>query len=133
MDPTRNIGNSPGPSVRSNQTFGALYEIIPATTNPPSGEIARLNIGYSRPNDGNRESEMLSLIDEGDSFTTASADFKFAAAIASFGMILNRSPFIGSATLRDVAAWAPMGAERNPDSEKMDFVDLVRDAQRLEK
>jgi hypothetical protein len=32
-----------------------------------------------------------------------------------------------------VAAWAQMGAERDPDNEKMDFLDLVREAQRLQK
>lgn len=141
--PAGNFGNPAGPNVRSNQTIGALYEIIPATTNSspdafaessaPPHEIARLNIGYALPDDAGREFHTVSLIDEGGTFPTGSRDLKFATAVASFGMILSHSPFIGSATLGDVAAWAQMGAERDPDGERTDFLDLVRDAQRLQK
>ncbi len=66
-------------------------------------------------------------------FAAASADFKFAAAVAGFGLLLQDSPFKGSTSYDDVVVWAEAGlAEatvRAPDpvnSDRPDFIRLIR-------
>lgn len=72
------------------------------------------------------------LVDTGASFAAASADFRFAAAVAQFGMFLRDSPHRGEATLGDVVAWAAAAAAKagdDPGGYRGEFIDLVRKAQ----
>jgi Ca-activated chloride channel family protein len=61
-------------------------------------------------------------------FARADDDFRFAAAVAAFGMVLKDSPYKGDATLqwvRDTAA-ASQGADRG--GYRDEFVSLVQSA-----
>ena len=74
------------------------------------------------------------LSDHGGAFADASADFRFAAAVAEFGMILRGSPHRGAASLGDVLAWAATATARPADEsagDRADFIDLVRKTQAL--
>lgn len=129
------------PDVQANQVYAALYEIIPTVEDSspdsspgspaPRREVARINIGFSRPGDGTRDSRQFSLVDRGGSFAAASPDFKFAMAVTSFGMILQNSPYAGNSSMEDVEAWARMGTENDPDGEKAEFVRLIQEFRRL--
>jgi Ca-activated chloride channel homolog len=93
-----------------------------------SNELLDLKIRYKDP-DGT-ESKLLSLplVDRGGSFVNASADFRFAAAVAGFGMILRDSPYRGAANMEWVIATASnsRGADRN--GYRQEFVRLAQRA-----
>ncbi|HWA86865.1 MAG TPA: von Willebrand factor type A domain-containing protein [Opitutus sp.] len=96
-----------------------------------SGELLTLKVRYKEPaGDVSRKLE-FPLTDRGEKFADASADFKFAAAVAEFGMILRDSPNKGVATLADVRNWAEAGASSDPGGYRAEFVGLVRKAEQL--
>ncbi|MFI5336593.1 MAG: von Willebrand factor type A domain-containing protein [Opitutales bacterium] len=137
--------------IGAGHTVTALYEVVP--TGVPLPETGRVDpLKYQRPADPGRRAgnsaEMLTvkvrykepagevsnrlefpLRDEGRQFADASTDFKFAAAVASFGMILRDSPHKGAATLTEVAAWAQDGTGRDPGGYRSEFIGLVKQAE----
>jgi Ca-activated chloride channel family protein len=61
----------------------------------------------------------------------ASADFRFAAAVASFAMLLRESEHKGTATFAGVQALARDGVGGDPRGHRAEFVGLVQIAERL--
>jgi Ca-activated chloride channel family protein len=122
----------------------ALIEIIPAgsdeevrgadskyqtTTVKPSDEVLSVGIRYKLP-DGN-ESMQLSFPVKDDILTTApSANFRFASAVAEFGLLLRGSEYKGSAIFDSVLARVREAAD---DEYKQEFVSLVKKAKGIYK
>lgn len=127
-------GPDDGADLRTGQKVTALYEIVPTEgLAAPGGELLTLRVDYRLPDDGTDRGLDLALVDGGAAFVEASADFKFAAAVAGFGLLLQDSPFKGDTSYDDVVGWAEAGlAEagvRVPgvgDSGRPDFIRLVR-------
>jgi Ca-activated chloride channel family protein len=71
------------------------------------------------------------LIDRGTAFARATTDFRFAAGVAEFGMILRNSPYKGSARMDSVLdiVGASQGADRN--GYRKEFISLVEKAKNL--
>jgi hypothetical protein len=115
--------------IVSGQTTTVLYEVVPRV--PPgkdSHDMLKVDISYMESNPGNK-SLSFSLADHGQPFARASTDFRFAAAVASFGMILRDSPYKGSATFDSTLAIVRdnMGADLNGyRHEFMQFVQRAR-------
>ena len=61
-----------------------------------------------------------------------STDFRFAAAVAEFGMLLRDSPFKGSSSYDRVVTAAEANLGPDPGSHRAEFVGLVRKARRFE-
>jgi Ca-activated chloride channel family protein len=61
----------------------------------------------------------------------ASEDFKFAAAVAQFGMLLRESPHKAAASLESVLALAEAGAGDDAEGYRAEFIRLVRSARPL--
>ena len=101
------------------------------TENLKSGELLTLKVRYKEPAGTVSKKLEFTLTDAGARFTDASSDFKFAAAVAEFGMILRDSPHKGAATLADVRAWAEAGTEGDVGGYRNEFVGLVRKAETL--
>ncbi len=120
-DDTKDAGD-----IGAGHAVTACYELVPAGTAVPtpavdplkyqqpvitspaarSGELLTLKIRYKEP-DGNKSSLLEYVVrDSGARFGSASPDFKFAAAVAAFGMILRDSPHKGNATMDSVLQWA---------------------------
>jgi Ca-activated chloride channel family protein len=102
----------------------------PAAATPPpadaSAELLTVKIRYKQPEgDVSRKLE-FPLVDRGASFRSADADFRFAAAVAAWGMLLRDSPHSGTATLADVLRWAEDGLAHDPQGHRAEFVELVR-------
>jgi Ca-activated chloride channel family protein len=134
--------------IGSGHTVTALYEVVPVGAGGPatgsvdplkyqngrdadfkaasdSDELLTVKIRYKEPSgDVSRKLE-FPLRDAGRRFEEASADFKFSAAVAAFGMILRESPFRGDATLTSVAAWARSGLEDDAGGYRGEFLELV--------
>jgi Ca-activated chloride channel family protein len=71
------------------------------------------------------------LADTGRGYSEASRDFKFASAVASFGMILRNSQYKGEANLDGVLELAGEGIGDDPYGYRAEFLELVRRAASL--
>lgn len=100
---------------------------------PFGNELLKVSVDYKRPNALLASTLTFPLTDAGLKFASAPADFRFAAAVAQFGMILRDSPHRGSGTLGNVLAWATAAAPAASDigGHRAEFIDLVRKAQVL--
>jgi Ca-activated chloride channel homolog len=90
-----------------------------------------VKLRYKKPNDDKSELIQGTVVDDGKQFASASPDFKFAAAVAEFGMLLHESEFKGKGTLGAVLEWAEEGKGIDANGYRAGFVDLVRKAQAL--
>lgn len=124
----------------------ALYEIVPVAGPLVAGraavgslrggadELLTVKVRYKKPGDFFGRTSEYPLADSGATFAKASADFRFAAAVAQLGMILRQSPHRGSATIGDVIAWAAAAAANpadDPGGYRGDFIDLARRVQEM--
>jgi Ca-activated chloride channel family protein len=110
----------------------ALDGAAPAPLAKHSDELMLLKLRYKQP-DGER-SELLSfpVIDNGGKFAGASEDFRFAASVAAFGMILRNSPHKGDWTLDGVIELADGSLGKGDDrAYRKEFVELARRAAKL--
>ena len=79
--------------------------------------------------DGASERRDFVVRDGGRTYAQASADFKFAASVAAFGLILRDSIHRGSSTLDGVTESAGEALGTDPGGYRAEFVELVRCAQ----
>jgi Ca-activated chloride channel family protein len=122
-----------GHSVAAGKVDPLKYQRPAVTATPAAraGELLTLKIRYKEP-DGNES--MLSeyvVRDSSATFSAASRDFKFAAAVAAFGMFLRNSPYKGSATMEDIQQWAKEGKGADPYGYRQEFIQLLRRAESL--
>lgn len=96
-----------------------------------SGELLTMKIRYKEPAGETSSRLEFPLRDAGARFEDASQDFKFAAAVAAFGMALRDSPHRGALTLADVAAWARSGLGSDAGGYRSEFLGLVEQARPL--
>jgi Ca-activated chloride channel family protein len=136
----------------------ALYELTPATKAPApttkpvaavtqpaevdplkyqkheivdSGDMMTLKLRYKQP-DGDTSTKIeISAVDKGLSYSKASEDFKFSAAVAQFGMILRNSPHKGTASLAGVIELADEGKGKDEKGYRGEFVEMVKKAKAL--
>lgn len=97
-------------------------------------ELLTVKVRFKKPDAFFSEKREFALKDDGRQFAKASADFRFAAAVAQFGMILRGSPHKGSATIGDVIAWAATASATpadDPGGYRGEFIDLARKAARM--
>jgi Ca-activated chloride channel family protein len=93
--------------------------------------LLTLKLRYKEPEGETTKLLEYPLKDRGHSFHSASADFQFAAAVASFGMILRGSEHRGSSNLAAVAEIASAALGNDQGGYRAEFLDLVRKAQAL--
>jgi Ca-activated chloride channel family protein len=91
-----------------------------------SGEWLTLKLRYQAPEGGVSRLIEVPLVDAGAGYAQASPDFRFAAAVASFGMILRDSPHRGNATLAGVIELAGGALGDDREGHRAAFLDLVR-------
>ena len=138
--------------IGAGHTVTALYEIVPtgkavgtpsvdplkyqqpakpASEGAASDELLTLKIRYKQP-DGDTSTKLeFPISDAGGSFATATDDFQFAAAVASFGMLLRDSEHRGNASYAAVLKIAENGAKRDPHGYRAEFLQLVERARQL--
>jgi hypothetical protein len=143
-----------GGEIDAGHTVTAFYEVVPAGANanlaavvPPvdprkngsyaihsakeSNEMLTVKLRYKKPNDDKSELIERALVDDGKQFASASPDFKFAAAVAEFGMLLHESEFKGNGTLGAVLEWAQEGRGTDANGYRAGFLELVRKTEAL--
>ena len=145
-DDTKDAGE-----IGAGHTVTALYEVVPVgappvarTTRPlkyqqprrlskkaQGQEVLTVHLRYKRP--AGEASVLLEAVLKGtpERFEEAPVDFRFASAVAAFGMILRDSPYHGSASLADVGRWARGALGADATGQRQELLDLVAVAERL--
>jgi len=98
-----------------------------------SKELLTLKLRYKQPDQDVSKKLEYPLAERGTRFAQATSDFRFAASVAAFGMILRDSPYRGDVTLAGVAEIAASSLGKDPQGYRAEFLDLVRQAERLGK
>ena len=96
-----------------------------------TNELMTIKLRYKQPDADKSLLIEQTLLDQGRSFAQASTDFRFAASVASFGMLLRHSPHKGSGTLDAVAEIAESSLGSDKSGYRAEFVGLVRSAKAL--
>jgi Ca-activated chloride channel family protein len=145
-DDTKDAGE-----IGAGHTVTALYEIVPAGAAftlpgvdplkyqpplqtiafPTSEELLTLKLRYKTPEGDTSKLMVIPVIDRGTRFDQASTDFKFAAAVASFGMIQRESAHKGTSTLDSVLAVAKTSRGVDTNGYRAEFINLVKMAKSL--
>ncbi len=141
----------------SGHTVTALYEIVPAgstlrqaqgdrpTVDPlkyqqtvinpkavSSKELMTIKLRYKQP-DGNASKLLVREVEDGDNaFEKASDDFRFAAAVAEFGLLLRDSEHKGQASYAQVLEIARGSRGKDPEGYRGEFLRLVDAAKGLD-
>ena len=94
-------------------------------------EVATVKFRYKKP-DGTTSILLEKVIPyNGSSFTDMSDNFRFSAAVASFGMILRNSEFKGSATYQSVIDLAKYAKGEDAEGYRSEFIQLVKLSEHL--
>ena len=136
-DDTKDAGE-----LGAGHTVTALYEVVPAGTGVPravdalryqpepddpplsefNDEMLYVKVRY-KDRDGTKSRLLQHAV--ADRGGTGSADFRFAAAVAGFGMLLRDSDHAGAFTLDDVVKLAERGKGEDPRGYRGEFIRLV--------
>jgi Ca-activated chloride channel family protein len=143
-DDTKDAGE-----IGAGHTVTALYEIVPVGKPVPlppgvdplkyqkkaepseaakSGEMMTLKLRYKEPDGDKSKLLKFPITDKGLTQGKSTEDFRFAAAVAAFGMILRDSPYKGVATPEFVLEMAQEGKGVDLNGYRAEFIELVRQA-----
>jgi Ca-activated chloride channel homolog len=134
--------------IGSGHVVTAFYEIVPASlcaaptgvdplkyqnagTFEPSPELLTIKLRYKQPDGDASQLMTLPVIDEGLKLREASSEFKFAAAVASFGMLLRDSEHKGSSHFDLVSSLATEGQDGS--EYRQEFLELVASTRSIDK
>jgi len=130
----------------------ALYEIVPtgidspidlpqidelkyqATQTPTAdfgSELMQLKLRYKQPNGDTSELISQAIANQSKPLAGASNDFRFAAAIAEFGMLLRESPYAGESSFDEVLELARNAKGNDLEGYRSEFIRLAETAQAL--
>src|SRR5205814_5322408 len=127
----------------------ALYELVPAGQEKDRQRVDPLvfqkadrakalrdetllvKLRFKRPGEDQSEPRDFFVVDEGTGYSRASDDFKFATAVAGFGMLLRDSPHKGTLSYAGVLELAASAMGKDPSGYRAEFVELVKKAQQL--
>jgi hypothetical protein len=128
--------------ISSGHAVTALYEIVtspgnvdpgnvdPGNVDPLDDELLTLKSRFRQPRDNASRLSSYSVKDSDTSFEASSVDFKFASAVASFGMVLRGSKHQGDTTFDSILEWAKQGRGRDLSGHRAEFGKLVNRAMR---
>ena len=117
-------GLSDGVDVAEGQAVTVLYEIVPENAVGPEAEpsLLLLSLDYTEASGAGRRTLARTLPAGRLGFAQASADFRFAATVAAFGLKLQGGPVPGP-TDAELAQWAQDSTEGR--SEREEFAELI--------
>jgi Ca-activated chloride channel family protein len=129
----------------------ALYEVVPVGAPTPVRGAGPLRYQETRPRAGTRETaELLTVAlrykepdgrtsrliehpvaDRGAALERTSDDFRFAAAVAEWGLLLRDSKFKGASSWSDVLGLARGALADDPGGYRAEFVSLVEQSRQI--
>ncbi len=146
-DDTKDAGE-----IGAGHTVTALYEIVPAGVESPttkvdplryqkpleksraadSGELMTVKLRYKEPEEHTSRLLGYPVVDEGFGLAEASDDFRFAATVAAFGMVLRDSEHKGAADLATIADWVRDAIGPDKGGHRVEFQYLIDKAREAE-
>lgn len=129
--------------IGSGHSLTVLYEIVPSGGKISSelryqssrgnskniNELAFLKIRYKEPKKVFGKSILFSepIPYKVTDFSKTSDDFRFATAVAQYGMLLRNSEFKGNSSYENVIETAENASKNDPNGYRKKFIELVRD------
>jgi Ca-activated chloride channel family protein len=130
----------------SGHTVTALYEIIPVgveseffkidelkyqtTKIDPasykSDELMTVKLRYKKPNEDVSALIVHPLIDKNVAFEKTSANFRWSASVAAFGMLLRESEYIKNYSYEQVAEMAQGAKGEDKEGYRIEFINMVK-------
>jgi len=98
----------------------------------PSDELMTVRLRYKAPDEDTSTPIEVPVPDTEAGIDRASPDFKFAAAVAGFGMLLRDSDYMGDTTYDLVLELARAGRGADDQGYRAEFIGLVKTAQALD-
>jgi len=134
--------------IGAGHSVTALYEIVPhgadtvekevddlryqggrhPTSAANSDELMTVKLRFKHPRGAESRLVSYAVRDTGDAWQSASQDFRFAASVAAFGMVLRKSEFRGDADYDMVRTLARDSIGQDTHGYRAEFVKLVADA-----
>jgi len=135
-------------------TVTALYEIIPAGINDAyassvdplkyqkpketlssnaSSELVTVKFRYKTPEGDKSKMEQVAINDAPIAFSKTSDDFRFASAVAEFGLLLRDSEFKQHASYDSLIARAKSAKGKDDEGYRTEFINLAESAKLLAK
>ena len=150
-DDTKDAGE-----MGAGHTVTALYEVIPVgvesaalpdidplkyqkpdtrrdTRLTDSPELLTVKLRYKEPQSARSQKMEVAVTDKGTPLAKASEDFRFAAAVAGFSMLLQHSPYLNGLTYADIIRLARSSVSDDAEGYRREFVRLVETASLLAK
>ena len=124
-DDTKDAGE-----IGAGHTVTALYEIAPGSVRD-SEPIMQLKLRYKQPDGDTSQALSFEVEDPGQELLETSEDFRFSAAVASFGLLLRESKQAGEATWAKTQALAMGALGPDPMCRRHELVELLQSAARL--
>ncbi len=118
--------------IGSGQSITALYEIKPANGGSslltPSFSI---DFRYKLPDSDQSTLLTLDVNDSNQAFYDASSHMRFAAGVASFGLLLRDSEYRGETSFEQIYEWCGTATGYDPNGYRAEFLELVLKAKDL--
>jgi Ca-activated chloride channel family protein len=96
-----------------------------------SAELLTVSFRYKRPDESESRLLAVAVRDRNTRFGNTSANFRFSAAVAEFGMLLRESDQAGNATMEQVIRTADAARGRDEHGYRAEFINLAETAQAL--
>lgn len=122
----------------------ALYQIIPAgtkevkgTVDPlvyqqskviPSDELLQVKVRYKKPKE-NTSILLAQRMSDAEAQSSTTENYRFATAVAEYGMLLRKSEFKGQASYGQVLERARNAKGKDPEGYRAEFIKLVECSQ----
>lgn len=146
-DDTKDAGE-----IGAGKTVTALYEVVPfgepvdGTDTTPlkyqpqngrrgsgGGELMTVQLRYKEPEGEQSKLLSIAVADANQAADAASENFRFAASVAAFGMLLKDSRHKGAANFNNVRTLAQNSTGADLHGQRAEFVRLVGEASRLDR
>jgi len=96
-----------------------------------AGELLTVSLRYKLPDAEQGTDLAVAVNDSDDTFDKASDDFRFAAAVASFGMLLRNSQYKGDSDFDAVVEIASAARGQDGNGYRVEFLEMVKRAANL--
>jgi Ca-activated chloride channel family protein len=96
-----------------------------------SNETLTVKLRYKEPTASDSKLLLFPLVDREQTFARSSVDLRFAAAVASFGMILRDSPYKGTATFDSTLRIAEDSLGPDRSAYRREFMQLIQRARQI--
>ncbi|TAF28560.1 MAG: VWA domain-containing protein [Oscillatoriales cyanobacterium] len=108
------------------------YQPNPATASASqTDELMQVKLRYKKPNETVSQLITQSVMDKPVKLENASANFRFAAAVAAFGMVLRDSEYKGAANFDQVLKLASQAKGEDKEGYRAEFIRLVENCKTL--